>query len=333
MAREHPANAEEATPLQHTSEAKDNHHLFEVRETEGKGLGIFAKEDIRRGTLVLSETPLFSFNSSDGTTDAALLSAFANLPSLETQAYLDLHAYLPPDYPVVNISEEGRKVLGVYSANAWAGGVVDLGSRFNHSCVPNVHLSHDPRTQIYDFRLVRDVKAGEELTASYISLFLTRKERQDNLVRWGFECACPACEKTTDGKKIEEKRVKLRNVYHEMRTVQYNAATDVQLLKSYRFKYQQIAALMRSLGLVSSFLRKSYYEAALISAVLGEGKMALSWAEKGADIMLCLYGERQSYYNMDLNVITQLQAAVEGNKTFQFEDIRWPAGWGQDFPN
>lgn len=133
---------------------------------------------------------------------------------------------------------------------------MDLGSRFNHSCVPNVHLSHDPRTSVYDFRVVRDVKTGEELTASYISAFLTRKERQDNLVRWGFECVCPACEDTPHGKKIEEKRVKLRSLYHEMRTVQYDGATDPQLLKSYRFKYQQIAALMRSLDLVSSFLRK-----------------------------------------------------------------------------
>lgn len=245
-----------ANPLQHTSQAKDSRHLLEVKETNAKGLGIFAKEDIRRGTLVLSETPLFAFNSGDGTTDATLLSAFAKLPSPETEAYLDLHAYLPPDYPVENISKECQKVLGIYSANAWAGGVVDLGSRFNHSCVPNVHLSHDPQTRIYDFRLVRDVKAGEELTASYISLFLTRKERQDNLVRWGFECSCPGCENTSDGKQVEEKRVKLRNLYREMRTVQYNATTDPQLLKSYRFKYQQIAALMRSLGLVSSFLRK-----------------------------------------------------------------------------
>lgn len=250
------ANQTLAKPFQQTAKAKDNRHLLEIRETESKGLGIFAREDILRGTLVLSETPLFAFNSSDGSTDAALLSAFASLPSAKTEAYLDLHAYLPPDYPVRNISEEGRKVLGIYSANAWAGGVVDLGSRFNHSCVANVHLSHDPRTLIYDFRVVRDVKSGEELTASYISLFLTRKERQDNLVRWGFECACPACDNTADGKKIEEKRVKLRNLYQEMRAVQYNAATDAQVLKSYRFKYQQIAALMRSLGLVSSFLRK-----------------------------------------------------------------------------
>lgn len=61
--------------------------------------------------------------------------------------------------------------------------------------------------------------------------------------------------------------------------------------------------------------------------------MALSWAEKGADIMMCLYGERQSYYDLDQKVIIQLQAAVEGNKSFHFGDIQWPAGWGQDFPN
>lgn len=66
---------------------------------------------------------------------------------------------------------------------------------------------------------------------------------------------------------------------------------------------------------------------------MGEGKMALSWAEKGADIMMCLYGERRSYYDIDLNVVTQLQAAVERKKTLQFGDIQWPAGWGQDFPN
>ncbi|QDS74542.1 hypothetical protein FKW77_007701 [Venturia effusa] len=332
MARDHPESLAEAKPSRHISDAKDSRHLFEVKETDGKGLGVFARDDIRRGTLILSETPLFAFNSSDGTTDISLLSNFARLPSHRKEAYLKLHANLPPDYPVEDISKEDQQVLGIYSANAWAGGVLDLGSRFNHSCVPNVHLSHNPRTFIYDFRTVRDVKAGEELTATYISVFLARRERQANLMRWGFECVCPACENTLDGNNIEEKRVKLRNLYHEMRAVQYNAATNPQLLKSYRFKYQQIAALMRSLGLVSSFLRKCYYEAALISAVLGEGLMALSWAEKGADIMLCLYGERKSYHDIDMSVITQLQVAIKSRKTFRFEDIRWPIGWGQDFP-
>jgi hypothetical protein len=36
----------------------DARHLIEVKVTQGKGLGIFAKEKIQRGTRLIAESPL-----------------------------------------------------------------------------------------------------------------------------------------------------------------------------------------------------------------------------------------------------------------------------------
>jgi hypothetical protein len=41
---------------------------------------------------------------------------------------------------------------------------------------------------------VRDILPGEELTVTYVSIRLPRKERRERLhYSWGFECTCPHC--------------------------------------------------------------------------------------------------------------------------------------------
>lgn len=60
----------------------DNRHLIEVKEPPGKGKGIFARDNIPAGTLLLHETPL--------------LDTFSNLPntSLGTFIFSD---FTPPE--------------------------------------------------------------------------------------------------------------------------------------------------------------------------------------------------------------------------------------------
>ena len=76
-------------------------------------------------------------------------------------------------------------------------GIVFNGSRFNHSCCPNLSFecTHSP-TQI-SFTTTRTIKAGEELTITYLSKQpsnLNYFERQKALEQYGFICCCPKCE-------------------------------------------------------------------------------------------------------------------------------------------
>ena len=40
----------------------------------------------------------------------------------------------------------------------------------------------------------RDVVEGEELTISYVDIFLPSRKRKERLRSWGFECACALCQ-------------------------------------------------------------------------------------------------------------------------------------------
>jgi hypothetical protein len=241
---------------QEDPKAEANRTLMEVKDIPGKGKGLFAIEDIPCGTLVLTETPLIAINinTADGLT--AVSSAFSALSSRDQETYLQLHPYCPPIFTnEIRILETFGKAQAIYLANNWSGAVLNLGSRFNHSCIPNTQLVHNPKTTDYHFRALRLVKTGEELTVSYIDDFLSVEERQAKLERYGFQCRCPACEDSDAGRAIEEKRVKMMKIHHEVGNCTLSIQTPRAILQAHVKNLQQLLGLMNAVGLVSS-LRK-----------------------------------------------------------------------------
>ena len=95
-------------------------------------------------------------------------------------------------------------------------GIWFLHSFFNHSCLPNVFISHAG-----DFCIARansDIGKGTELTRAYvnsstvdISGLFTIKERREELKTWQFTCHCELCEFELDPKnrKLLERTIDL----------------------------------------------------------------------------------------------------------------------------
>jgi hypothetical protein len=104
-------------------------HLIEIREAPGKGLGIFAREKISRGTRIIAESPLLKATtvSSHGVNVQA---AFNNLPLPKQRAYLDLHGHasetLKKDNDWKSLPDLNRRVLAIYAANHWGRDVFGL---------------------------------------------------------------------------------------------------------------------------------------------------------------------------------------------------------------
>jgi hypothetical protein len=68
-----------------------------------------------------------------------------------------------------------------------------IGSRFNHSCQPNLTYRHTKDQNIL-FRARADIESGEELTSAYIDFTDNRTTRRQKLLRiWEFHCECTAC--------------------------------------------------------------------------------------------------------------------------------------------
>lgn len=70
----------------------DARHLIKVRESTGKGLGVFAKADIPRGTRVISEPARLEVPEQNPPAKD-IIQAFERLLPSQQKSYLGLHAY------------------------------------------------------------------------------------------------------------------------------------------------------------------------------------------------------------------------------------------------
>jgi hypothetical protein len=75
----------------------DARHLIKVKVSQGKGIDIFAKERIPRGTRIIAESPLLkaTVDPAPGNVDVGY--AFNNLPVPMQRAYLELYGYASED--------------------------------------------------------------------------------------------------------------------------------------------------------------------------------------------------------------------------------------------
>ena len=244
----------------------DQSNLIEVRESANKGFGIFAISKIPRGTRVISEPALLEVTHGEATNAKDIVRAFEQLTPSQQERFLELHGYACDSFKQAagcemeqtwqEISELHRKVLSIYAANAF-GSVFLLGSRINHSCLPNIHFAYNPKLKRETFHAIRNITPGEELTIMYINgTNRTMSQRKAELEKWGFACSCPACEDTPRGNQRERKRAELFEL--DQKLAMY-AQLDIE--RSYREALQtalRMAAIQQSEGLVNRDLGVSY---------------------------------------------------------------------------
>lgn len=207
---------------------------YETRESSNKGLGAFATKDIPRGTRLTWEEPLLVAKAGpngESLTQNTFKAYQAMSPS-KGEAYDQLY-YAPRLYDIyiteVQKSTKGlskdmmecvARVAATRASNSYGDGVYEFASRFNHSCTPNCNQSDtgDGRMAIY---AVRDVKVGEELTASYADIDQPREARQRHLDHYGFVCDCSACDlATVEGRLSDERRREIWRLRQDLNFLQ-----------------------------------------------------------------------------------------------------------------
>jgi hypothetical protein len=240
----------------------DSRHLIEVLDAPGKGKGVFAKATIPRGTRVIAETALLPTN---GFNAEGIRDSYNALTQADQQAYLSLFSYVGLDLkrqaekglhmPWNDIDATVREVLAIAVTNMFNRGVFLLGSRINHSCIPNVNFAFNENLNKTTFHAVRDIEEGEELTLSYLDVAnRPHATRRSELASRGFECSCPACQDTPDGGKMEEQRAILFKLDNELAVLHHYGGGDTESWKHALESVQKISAIQNSLGLVTRVL-------------------------------------------------------------------------------
>ncbi|TID19145.1 SET domain containing protein [Venturia nashicola] len=172
----------------------DERHLIQVKISPGKGQGVFAKEMIDAGTTVSAEAPLLRSNMSDHD----IVYQVIRLSSEDRAAYLYLHRFPQARFAARPTFPQGdRTIIDIFAANSFRvgreGAVYLLGSRFNHSCNPNVAIMTGVDGTKF-FMTADKIAKDQELFISYGHHSGSKEERKSWLKdTWGFDCQCAEC--------------------------------------------------------------------------------------------------------------------------------------------
>lgn len=206
--------------------------LTEIRSAGPKGLGLFAKSLIPRGTRILSEKPLLSCPSSQ---PSQIFRNAQQLSKSEKQELLSLSSYDGTGIQRVGrwwsttkwtiadvllqkkkkkkknesyalrsgIWSENLRILNIFRSNCFD---VDAGddddendrtlyltiARINHSCVPNAQANWHPSLRRFNVHALRDIERGEEVEISYRAEDGQLREGRQRELQEGYGFLC-AC--------------------------------------------------------------------------------------------------------------------------------------------
>lgn len=288
-------------------------HRILLAKIAGKGMGVQAVADIERGELVLAEKPALTLSRWEmmAPDEDVLLDKVRQLEVQEQTDFWSLHDFKQRD--------GAKSARGIFDTNAIAcgestcrdtvNGMFLLGSRFNHSCRPNVNRVWKQSLGLELFHAAIDIPQGTELCIYYQDVRDSRRERQAELERaFRFTCACEVCSLTGRAQAASDKlRAELRRLDGEIvdgtqspenALIKVNRALDIvreelggDPVWSKRAYYD---GFQWALGAGNIKLAKSFMNSAIESMIAGEGdypdEQLSTWRKWAVDPLLKLAG-------------------------------------------
>lgn len=187
--------------------------MFELKTTPDKGIGAFATTAMPAGTSFFKEIPIMTFNKPWYFITEHEIAGKYNRLSAADKTLFD-EARHDRGHP------PGCKCMkGTTSLNSFGNPpkIYPIGSRFNHSCDPNITMLYPLKGVYQTFRTLRAVEAGEELSFCYADKinYLTTAQRKVELSddAFHFTCLCSLCQlPATQRLASDLRRVLLRHL-------------------------------------------------------------------------------------------------------------------------
>ena len=173
-----------------------------LQDIPGKGRGVVAAKDLRRGQLLMFEEALITSHSPNVLFPEGEISAEFER-ALQAMHTLQVARAPKPGLDLTDTRTESRKRdAEMFWTNAMptedgCSAVFPIVARFNHSCVPNALFHWSIELKKECVVVVQDIQAGQEICVHYREndMFCSRAERQHMLQQgFGFECHCIACD-------------------------------------------------------------------------------------------------------------------------------------------
>ena len=297
---------------------------YNIKEAHGKGQGVYASEDIPRGTRILVDKPFFVVTKPYNL--STIMDKFEHMSFTRRKSYMQFSC---PDRPD---DKQMSDVSRIFEANCfnigYSAAIFQTGTRFNHSCLPNTYYSWSEARQELVFQAMIDVKQEEELTIAYGRSFLSHRERRSELRNYNFRCTCPACQLDTPfGQASESRRLIMKALDEQiyMCHTALNEGLPTSYLHDPLSPILELVELIKEEGLRGE-LMAPYRGAAELLKGRGDWEEALVFANKQLEEERTCLGEdsdvvgKTREYVEDLEKMTgKRRPLVEGEETKKTE--------------
>ncbi|KAI0836987.1 SET domain-containing protein [Hypoxylon sp. FL0890] len=200
----------EATTMAAVSSMGEN-RLYAIKSIPTKGYGMVAVASIPKGTRILSEAPLFTFQNGPDIrqVERVIVEQIRLLSKEQQRAFFALHNAHPGRHsPFLGIARTNVLPLG---PNSRGRGLFLEASRINHACRNNAQNTWNENIKEITIHAVRDIEESEEITIVYSRAFEAYAERQRFLQdKFSFTCECELC--SLPLAKREESDLRLREL-------------------------------------------------------------------------------------------------------------------------
>ena len=272
-----------------------------VDQTSEKGQGVFALRTFQRSDLIISEKPLFTMKYSFGEDPCEFLAEKIRALDRDSQRqFFALSNTLK--------TEIKNPLLAIFTTNAIPMGADTLNaalyltfSRFNHSCASNAAYCWNSAAKEERLYAMREIKAGEEITVSYIDEKMyceARVQRRQAILQgFNFLCQCAACN-VEDSSASDKRRIELGR--SGMLTVQAFSFDPSRALSIVRNTLNLLAAE----GHFGIMAQAVYYNASQVCVTHGD-------IARGVAFAMLAKQRRHECQGVDCDKLGVLERAIE----------------------
>ncbi|KAH7697506.1 hypothetical protein AAVH_35411 [Aphelenchoides avenae] len=175
----------------------------EVVDVHGKGKGIVATQDVKKGTLLMANSP------------EAVAQAVADKLQLRPEMAAEINALYdgnehapgaPIDQGIPDIERLNQICKYGFDVRGEQRGLWILPSYFNFSCLSNAHFTF--YGDVATFFAVTDIKKGGEVTIRCLNDAFARFDLREKVYseNYGFACSCRLCELDRADPRYEERQ-------------------------------------------------------------------------------------------------------------------------------
>ncbi|KAI0395389.1 hypothetical protein F5Y17DRAFT_423408 [Xylariaceae sp. FL0594] len=183
-----------------------NKKMYEALIIPGKGRGLVATRNIKSGTRIICEQPLFRIiNKEDvASLDKLVAAKVESLSEEDQREFLTMRINIPGKHGFARIFMSTSFPCG---AGAPISGIFLECYLLNHSCLPNCTHQWNANIGRMTVHAMKDILVGDELTRCYAGgLYEERQRKLSQYDYGGFTCRCELCGIPPDLLRVSDDR-------------------------------------------------------------------------------------------------------------------------------